>query len=232
MITVRPAVERGRTRFDWLESYHTFSFGDYFDPKHLGFRTLRVINDDVVAPGGGFGTHPHRDMEILTYVLEGGLQHRDSLGSGSVIRPGDVQVMSAGTGITHSEFNASPTEPVHLLQIWILPERKGLPPRYDQRTIPESGRRDRLRLIASPDGRDGSVVLKQDVSVYAGILSPGREVRRPVAPGRHSWIQVARGAVTLNGTALRAGDGASASGEESLLLRAGEEAEILLFDLS
>src|SRR3954447_21276694 len=200
MIAVRPAADRGRTTTDWLDSRHTFSFNDYYDPAYVQFRDLRVINDDKVAPAAGFGTHPHRDMEIITYVVRGALEHKDSLGTGSVIRPGDVQRMSAGTGIRHSEFNPSPTEPVHLLQIWIMPERRGLPPEYEQKAFPEAERRGRWRLVASHDGRDGSVTVHQDVDLYATILGPGESAARPLRPGRYAWVQVARGAVTVNGT--------------------------------
>ncbi|MCS6860293.1 MAG: pirin family protein [Abditibacteriales bacterium] len=232
MIQVRPSYERGHTKMGWLDSYHSFSFGDYYDPKHVGFRVLRVINDDRIAPVMGFGFHPHRDMEIITYVLEGALEHKDSLGNGSVIRAGDVQRMSAGTGILHSEFNASQTEPVHLLQIWILPERQGLPPSYEQRTIAAEEKRGRLRLIASRDGREGSVTVHQDVDVYAAVLAPGDEVVHALQPHRHAWVQVARGDVTLNGVPLQTGDGAAVSEEESITLRANVETEVLVFDLS
>lgn len=232
MITVRPSEERGRTRREWLESYHTFSFADYGDPRHMGFRSLRVINEDYVAPGRGFGAHSHQDMEIVTYVLEGALEHRDSLGTGSVIRPGELQRMSAGTGIVHSEMNASPTEPVHFLQIWIVPERRGIEPGYEQRAVPEEERRGRLRLVASRDGRDGSLTVHQDAELYAALLEPGESVAHPLRRGRSAWVQVARGAVMLNGVALKAGDGAAASEEELLTLSATEPAEVLLFDLS
>jgi hypothetical protein len=231
MIHLRPAHERGHTEIGWLDSYHSFSFGDYYDPKHIGFRALRVINDDRVAPGMGFGFHPHRDMEIITCVLDGALEHKDSLGNGSVIRPGDVQRMSAGAGILHSEFNASQTDPVHLLQIWILPEQKGLKPSYEQRMISVDEKRGRLRLMASRDGREGTVTVHQDVDWYAAVLAPGDEVTYELQRGRHVWVHVASGAVTLNGIALKAGDGAAASEEESITLRADEEAEGLLFDL-
>jgi hypothetical protein len=232
MITVRPGAERGRTRFEWLDSFHSFSFGDYYDPDHLGFRSLRVINEDWVEPGQGFGTHPHRDMEILTYVLEGALQHRDSLGSGSVIRPGEVQMMTAGTGVTHSEFNASRSERVHLLQIWILPSARGLQPAYGQKAFPAAERDGRLRLVASGDGRAGSLKMNQDAAVLATLLESGREVAHEPGPGRHAWVQVARGEIDLNGTCLGAGDGAAVSGERSLHLKARSPSEILLFDLA
>ncbi len=231
MIHLRPAHERGHTDIGWLDSYHSFSFGDYYDPNQIGFRALRVINDDRVAPDMGFGTHPHRDMEIITYVLDGALEHRDSLGNSSVIRPGDVQRMSAGTGILHSEFNASQTAPVHFLQIWILPEQKGLPPSYEQRTIATAEKRGKLRLIASHDGREGTVTVHQDVDLYAAVLAPGEEVAHDLQPGRQGWVQIARGSATLNGVRLQTGDGAAVSEEESITLRANEEAEVLVFDL-
>ena len=227
MIALRPAEERGHTRLSWLDSRHSFSFDRYYDPRHMGFRVLRVINEDRVDPGQGFGTHPHRDMEILTFVLEGVLEHKDSLGNGSVIRPGDVQRMTAGTGISHSEFNPSRTEPVHFLQVWILPERPGLEPSYEQRSFPAAG----LRLVGSRDGREGSVRIHQDVLVYVARLSPGEEVVHALAPGRHAWIQMARGAAQVNGTRLGAGDGAALSEERSVTLRGVDDAEALVFDL-
>ena len=227
MIALRPAEERGHTRLSWLDSRHSFSFDRYYDPRHMGFRVLRVINEDRVDPGQGFGTHPHRDMEILTFVLEGVLEHKDSLGSGSVIRPGDVQRMTAGTGISHSEFNPSRTEPVHFLQVWILPERPGLEPSYEQRSFPAAG----LRLVGSRDGREGSVRIHQDVLVYVARLSAGEDVVHALAPGRHAWIQMARGAAQVNGTRLGAGDGAALSEERSVTLRGVDGAEALVFDL-
>jgi len=232
MINVRPSRERGATRLDWLDSRHSFSFGDYYDPEHLGFRALRVINDDRVAPGGGFGMHGHRDMEILTYILSGSLEHRDSLGSGAVMRRGDVQRMSAGTGIRHSEFNPSSTEVGHFLQIWLLPERNSLPPAYEQRHFPDEDKRGRLRLIASHDGRDGSLPIHQNVDVLAAVLAPGDRVSHRLAKGRHAWIQVADGALQVNGQALQAGDGAEVSDESVVELAAREPAEVLLFDLA
>lgn len=233
MISIRRSEERGRADFGWLDSRHSFSFGHYHDPGHMGFRSLRVINEDRVKGGAGFDTHPHRDMEIISYVLEGGLAHRDSLGTGAVIRPGEVQRMSAGTGILHSEFNASPTEPVHFLQIWILPERLGLEPGYEQRAFPEAERRGRLRLVASRDGRDGAVTIHQDVALYASLLGTGEGVRHPLPPGRGAWVQLARGTIAVNGEALRAGDGAAITDEDhvEILCREGE-AELLLFDLA
>ena len=232
MIAVRRSDERGHARHGWLESRHTFSFAEYRDPRFMGFRDLRVINEDRVAPGRGFGKHSHRDMEIVSWVIAGELAHEDSLGNGSVIRPGDLQRMSAGTGVTHSEQNPSPTAPVHFLQIWILPERDGLPASYEQRHFPAAERSGRLRLLASRDGRDGSVVVHQDVALHAALLAKGDSVRHDLAPGRHAWVQVVRGAITANGSALAAGDGAALSGEAAVALAADEEAEILLFDLS
>jgi len=231
MIQLRPAAERGTTNIGWLDSKHTFSFNHYYDPKHMGFRSLRVINDDLVAPGGKFGRHPHANMEILTWVLSGSVVHEDSTGSRGTIRPGDAQKMSAGTGIYHSEANGSTTEPLHLLQIWIQPERDGLEPEYGQTHFPAEERTNRLRLIASPDGRDGSIVIHQDASIYNSLLTPGTRVEQPLDPGRHAWVQVATGAVTLNGKALRKGDGAAISGEPQLQLEASETSEVLVFDL-
>jgi redox-sensitive bicupin YhaK (pirin superfamily) len=232
MIRIRKSDERGHFHHGWLDTYHTFSFDQYYDPNFMGFRSLRVINEDRVQPGMGFPTHPHRDMEILTYLLAGALQHRDSMGTGSIIRPGELQRMSAGTGITHSEFNASRTEPVHLLQIWLLPERKGLKPSYEQKAFPEAERRGRLRLVASHDGRDGSLTVHQDVSLYAGLLEPGQKVTHRLEPGRSAWVQVARGKVHLNGSALEAGDGAAISKQQEIELGSEDVAEILLFDLA
>ena len=232
MIQVRPARERGLTRIDWLDSRHTFSFGDYHDPAQMGYRSLRVLNDDRVAPGGGFPTHAHRDMEILTYVLDGALEHRDSLGNGSVIRPGELQRMSAGSGITHSEANASATEPVHFLQVWIVPDRRGIPPGYEQRAFPAAEEEHRLRPVATPDGRDGSLTIHQDASLFLATLRPGRHVLHRLKAGRHAWLQVARGVVTLDEQALSAGDGAAISDEETIQVDGVEPAEILLFDLA
>jgi redox-sensitive bicupin YhaK (pirin superfamily) len=231
MITLRPANDRGRTQLGWLDSYHTFSFGDYYDPAHMGFRVLRVLNDDRVRPGSGFDTHPHRDMEIITYVLEGALEHQDSLGTGSTIRPGEVQRMTAGTGIFHSEYNPSATEEVHLLQIWIVPNQKGLAPSYEQRAFPAAERRGRLRLVAAHDGRDGAVTIRQEVDLLAGLLNPGESVAHPLRSGRYAWVQVARGALTLNGHRLQTGDGAAVQQERELRITADEPAEVLLFDL-
>jgi hypothetical protein len=230
MISIRRADERGHFDHGWLNTYHTFSFADYHDRDHMGFRSLRVINEDRVAPGQGFGAHRHRDMEIVSYVLDGALAHQDSMGNSGVIRPGDVQRMSAGTGVQHSEFNASKTDPVHFLQIWILPERNGTAPSYEQKTFSRDIARGRLRLVGSPDGRDGSVTIGQDVEIYSSALKPGEEVRHLLSPGRHAWLQVARGEVELNGKPLRAGDGAAVTDESELRI-AGKGSEILLFDL-
>lgn len=232
MIQVRKSNDRGHADLGWLNTYFTFSFADYYDPKHVHFRTLRVLNDDRVAPGQGFPTHPHRDMEILTYVLEGALEHRDSMGTGSVVRPGDVQYMSAGSGVTHSEFNASDNEPVHLLQIWMFPEAQGLKPVYGQKTFSQEEKSGKLRLVASPDGRDGSVKIRQQNELYATVLSKGQSVRHELKPERHAYVQVARGSVTLNGTALDAGDGAAISNEKAIDLAGVANAEVLLFDLA
>ena len=231
MITLSPATDRGHTDIGWLNSHHTFSFGEYYDPAHMGFRSLRVINDDRVAAGGGFPTHAHADMEILSYVLEGALEHRDSIGTGSVIRPGDVQRMTAGTGVRHSEFNASKTEGVHFLQIWIVPDRRGHAPGYEQKSFTEADRRGRLRLVASPDGRDGTVTLHQDVALYAGMLDEGQRAELALAAGRHAWIHVARGATTVNGKRLAEGDGAALSDERIVTLE-GHGGEVLIFDLA
>ncbi len=232
MITVRPAAERGTADLGWLDSRHTFSFGDYYDPKQMGFGPLRVINEDRVRPGAGFDTHGHKDMEIISYVLEGALEHKDSIGTGSVIRPGDVQIMSAGTGIRHSEFNHSKTEPVHFLQIWVLPDRRGLAPRYDQKTFAESEKRGQLRLVGSPDGRDGSILIHQDVEIYDALLGMSDTVRRPLPAGRKSWVQVVRGAVDVNGKAAGAGDGIAIEGEAALTITSrADGSEILVFDL-
>ena len=232
MIKHRPAAERGETQAAWLDSRHTFSFNRYYDPRYTGFRDLLVINEDRVAPATGFQTHSHRDMEIISYVLEGELQHRDSLGNSSVIRPGEVQRMSAGTGVHHSEFNPSPTEPVHFLQIWIKPDALGLKPSYEQRMFPAAERRAKLRLVASNDGRDGSVTVHQDVRLFNALLEAGDEIEYPLGDDRHAWVQVLKGAVTLNSTALEQGDGVALSQEQSLRIRADGASEILLFDLA
>jgi quercetin 2,3-dioxygenase len=233
MLTVRSAQDRGIANFGWLDSRHTFSFGEYQDPKHMGFADLRVINEDKVAPGKGFGTHGHRDMEIISYVLEGALEHKDSIGTGSVIRPGDVQRMSAGTGIQHSEYNASKTDPVHFLQIWILPEEKGIEPGYEQKNFASSEKQGKLRLVGSRDGRNGSITIHQDVDLYATALSVGESVSYGFAADRVGWAQVARGAVQLNGQSLGAGDGVAIA-QESLITLQGiaQDAEVLLFDMA
>lgn len=232
MISVRKAIDRGLTSIDWLKSRHTFSFGEYYDPKEQGFSDLRVINEDWVAPGAGFPTHSHRDMEIITYVVEGAVQHKDSMGNGSIIRPGDVQRMSAGTGVTHSEYNPSKAEELHLLQIWILPDRRGHNPGYEQREIGDAEKRGRLRLIASPDGRDGSVSIHQDARLYAGIVESGKPIAVTLTAGRRGYLQVVKGAVNVNGVALEAGDGARIAEESALEIGGREESEVLLFDLA
>jgi hypothetical protein len=232
MINIRRSNERGGGNFGWLNTRHTFSFDSYHDPKYMGFRSLRVINEDFVAPGEGFPLHPHRDMEIITYVLEGALEHKDSLGTGSVIRPGDGQRMSAGKGIRHSEMNASDSEKVHLLQIWIMPDRQGHEPSYEQKAFPESEKRGKLRLIAGPDGKDGSVTIHQDAKLYVSLLSPRQEVTHELGKGRYAWLQVAKGAVELNGKPLEQGDGAAISDEQKLAIKGTKDAEILLFDLA
>ena len=233
MITIRSAQDRGAANFGWLDSRHTFSFGNYYDPNHMGFADLRVINEDKVTPGQGFGTHGHRDMEIISYVLEGALEHKDSIGTGSIIRPGDVQRMSAGTGIQHSEYNASKTEPVHFLQIWILPDQKGIAPGYEQKTFTDEEKRGRLRLVGSRDGRDGSITIHQNVDLYAAALHQGESVTYSVANGRVAWLQVARGAVQLNDQTLTVGDGAAISDETLITLQgAANDAEVLLFDMA
>jgi hypothetical protein len=232
MITIRPAHERGGGNRGWLNTKHTFSFADYWDPKWMGFRALRVINEDRVAPNSGFPTHPHRDMEIITYVLAGKLEHKDSLGTGSVILPGDGQRMSAGSGIRHSEFNPSPNESVHFLQIWIQPEKAALPPSYEQKSFAEDEKQGKLRVLASRDAKDGSVKINQDASLYVALLKPSEEVSHELAPGRFGWLQVARGAVEVNGKKLTQGDGAAISDEKKLTIKGAEDAEVLLFDLA
>ena len=231
MIIKRAADERGQTRAGWLDGRHTFSFNRYYDPHWTGFSDLLVINEDRVAPSGGFPTHSHSDMEIITYIIAGELQHRDSMGNSSVIRPGEVQRMSAGTGVNHSEFNPSPERETHLLQIWIEPERRGMRPSYEQREFPAEERRGRLRLVASRAGRDGSVTVHQDAAVYAALLDAGEEVTHPLGRGRRGWVQVVRGALDVNGVALAAGDGAALSDEEQIVIAASEPSEMLLFDL-
>jgi len=232
MITIRPGDERGVANFGWLDSRHSFSFGHYHDPSHMGFGVLRVINEDRVKPGAGFDTHGHRDMEIISYVLAGALEHKDSLGTGSVIRPGEVQRMTAGTGIRHSEYNPSKTDPVHFLQIWILPERDGLAPGYEQKAIPDAGGTGRLRLIGSRDGRDGSVTIHQDVDLYAGLFTEGESARLSLRPGRNAWVQVARGDVNVNGERLGAGDGAAITDAEAVEIEGRNGGEVLVFDMA
>src|SRR5215471_7125706 len=231
MLEIRRSADRGRADHGWLRSFHTFSFADYYDPEWMGYGPLLVINDDRVAPGEGFGKHGHRDMEIITYILAGALEHRDSMGNGSVIRPGDVQRMSAGTGVAHSEFNPSPSESVHLLQIWIMPRARNLSPSYEQKAFSEDDRRNRLRLVASDDGRDGSVTIQQDASLYAAILNRNSSIEHSLSESRYAWLQVARGSLNVNGHNLTQGDGAAISREKSLKILASEEAELLLFDL-
>ncbi|MCL4796087.1 MAG: pirin family protein [Bryobacteraceae bacterium] len=232
MIKVRHAAGRGRTRISWLDGRHTFSFNRFYDPEYMGFRSLRVINDDVVAPGGKFGMHPHENMEILTWILSGSVVHEDSTGARGEIRPGDIQRMSAGTGVFHSEANGSQTEPVRLLQIWLLPEKEGLEPSYEEKHFPEEERRNALRMIASREADNGAAKIHQDARVYASLLDQDAQVEHELAPGRHAWVQVARGEVVLNGTALSEGDGAAVSEESKLALKAAAPAEILLFDLA
>jgi redox-sensitive bicupin YhaK (pirin superfamily) len=230
MITVRKAEERGHAGFDWLDTWHTFSFADYHDDRYMGFRTLRVINDDTVAGGGGFGTHPHRDMEIITYVLSGALEHKDSMGNGRVIRPGEVQYMAAGTGVAHSEFNPSATEPAHFLQIWILPDRQGAKPAYAEKSLAKAAP-GKFHLVASKSGRDGSIPINQDADVLVGKFKTGDKAGYTLKPGRHVWLQVAEGELQLNGRSLRAGDGAAVSDEKQLVLESAGPAQVILFDL-
>jgi redox-sensitive bicupin YhaK (pirin superfamily) len=232
MLQIRHANQRGHFDHGWLDTYHTFSFADYYDPAQMGFRALRVINEDRVTPGQGFGMHGHRDMEIVTIVLEGALEHRDSLGNGEVLRPGELQRMTAGTGIRHSEFNPSAREPVHLYQIWLLPSQNGLQPGYEQKAFPREEQRDRLRLVASPDGRDGSLFIHQDAELYLASLAEGKTVTHSLQPGRSAWLQVLRGDATLNGQDLKAGDGVAVSAEPNLTFQAKTAADVLLFDLA
>jgi redox-sensitive bicupin YhaK (pirin superfamily) len=231
MITIRAASERGHTDIGWLDSKHTFSFGDYYDPEHVGFRALRVINDDRVAAGQGFGTHPHRDMEIVSYVLEGELAHGDTMGTKSIIKPGEVQRMSAGTGVLHSEFNASKDQPVHFLQIWLLPSSRGIQPSYEQKTIDPASVRGKLRLIASPQGGDGAITVHQDARIYAGRFGAGEKDSLTLPAGRHAWVHVARGKVTVNGKTLGEGDGAALTDERAVEIGGGD-GEVLVFDLA
>ena len=232
MITLRPSRERGHANHGWLDTHYTFSFSNYYDPRHMGFRSLRVINEDRIAPGQGFGTHGHRDMEILTYVVSGGLEHRDSMGNGEVIHPNEWQRMSAGTGVMHSEFNASEEEPVHLLQIWILPEAEGIRPGYEQKVFAPEGKSGKLKLVASREGHEDSLKIHQNVSLYNAVLKSGEAVEHRFAPGRHAWVQVIKGAVELNGERLEAGDGAAVSEERALKIRAEGDGEVILFDLA
>jgi redox-sensitive bicupin YhaK (pirin superfamily) len=232
MINIRHASERGHANHGWLDTHHTFSFADYYDPAHMGFRALRVINEDRVAPGQGFGTHPHRDMEIISYVLEGGLAHKDSIGTGSTIRPGDVQRMSAGRGVAHSEFNASKTEPVHFLQIWLVPSERGIDPSYEQKTFELKKTPGTLQVVASPDARDGSVSIHTDAVLYAGVFEPRSKTELPLDQNRHAWVQVVRGRVRVNDEDLAAGDGAAISGETAVRIEGVEDAEVLVFDLA
>jgi quercetin 2,3-dioxygenase len=232
MITLRKSEDRGHFDLGWLDTYHTFSFDQYFDPAHMHFRSLRVINEDRVKPAKGFPTHSHKDMEIVTYILSGALEHRDSMGNGSVIRPGDVQRMSAGTGVSHSEFNPSEAEPVHLLQIWIMPQRRGQQPGYEEKHFEEEERHNRLRLIADPEGRDGSVTIHQDTQLFAATLDPTTTVSHQLAAERFAWLQVARGTIRLNETELKQGDGAAIRDERELTIMAHDQAEFLLFDLA
>ena len=232
MMTVRKASERGHAEHGWLDSRHTFSFAEYYDPKHMGFRALRVINEDRVAPGKGFGQHGHRDMEIISYVLEGGLEHRDSMGTGAVIRPGDVQRMSAGTGVVHSEYNASRQELVHFLQIWIQPDQRGIAPSYEQKTFSQADKAGRLRLVASPDGGDGSVSLHADARLFAGVFAADESVEHVLAPGRHAWVHVVRGRARVNGATLAAGDAVALSEERTVRIEGIDGGEVLVFDLA
>jgi quercetin 2,3-dioxygenase len=232
MIRLRKAAERGHFDHGWLDTYHTFSFGDYYDPSHVGFRSLRVINDDRVQPGQGFGMHGHRDMEIVTYVLDGALQHKDSMGNGSIIRAGQLQRMTAGTGVRHSEFNPSDTEWVHLYQIWLLPRQKGLEPGYEELALAEQERRGRFRLVAAPDGADGSLTIHQDARLYLAALQPGEGATHEIAHGRAAWLQVLRGKVIFHGNELSAGDGAAITDESAIAVQSAASSEVLLFDLA
>ncbi|MEZ6092015.1 MAG: pirin family protein [Pirellulaceae bacterium] len=232
MIVTRRASDRGHADHGWLDSYHTFSFATYRDPEFMGFRSLRVMNEDVIAPGQGFGTHPHHDMEIVTYVLSGALEHKDSMGNGEVLTPGEFQRMTAGTGITHSEFNPSPSEPVHLYQIWLLPQERGLKPSYEQKRFADEERLNQLRLVASPDGEDGSLKVQQDARIFLSSLEIGSEVVHRFQPGRHGWLQVLRGEVLVNGQTHRTSDGAAISDTSAITISAVQSAEVMLFDLA
>jgi quercetin 2,3-dioxygenase len=232
MMTIRKASERGHANHGWLDSHHTFSFADYYDPKHMGFRALRVINDDRVEAGRGFGSHPHRDMEIISYVLDGALAHKDSMGTGATIRPGDVQRMSAGTGVVHSEFNASKADEVHFLQIWLVPSKRGIAPGYEQKTFTEADKRAKLKLVASPDGSDGSVTIHTDARMYAGIFGAGERAELELADNRGAWVHVARGNVKVNDQLLGEGDGLALEGERTIRVEGVDEAELIVFDLA
>jgi hypothetical protein len=232
MIQIRRAEERGHADHGWLNAYHTFSFAGYHDPAYRGFRSLRVMNEDRVQPGRGFGTHPHHDMEIVTYVLEGALEHKDSMDNGEVLRPGEFQRMSAGTGITHSEFNPSQTEPVHLYQIWLLPERKGIEPSYEQKRFDDAGMTNQLRLVASPDAAEGSLKIHQNARIYLAKLADGTQISHTLTPGRHAWLQVLRGALAVNGLELKTSDGAAVSGESQISIVGNSQSELMLFDLA
>lgn len=231
-IQLRQSHERGHTKINWLDSYHTFSFGNYYDPRYMGFRSLRVINDDRVAPGAGFGAHSHQDMEIISYVLEGALEHKDSLGNGTVIKPGEVQIMSAGTGIIHSEYNPSKTDPVHFLQIWILPNRPELSPRYEQKYFSPQDRRGKLQLVVAPDGQDGAITIHQDVRLYTALLEPGDTIAYTIQSHRYGWIQIAQGSAIVNGQLLQAGDGMQINKQDQFEITTSVGAELLLFDLA
>lgn len=232
MISIRKSKERGHANHGWLDSHHTFSFADYYDPDHMGFRSLRVINEDRVAPAQGFGKHPHRDMEIVSYVIDGALAHRDSMGTGSVIKPGDVQRMSAGTGVTHSEFNASETEPAHFLQIWLVPAERGIAPGYEQKHFEPAQMRGALCVVASREGRDGSLTIHTDATLYAGSFDAAERAELALAAGRHAWVQVVRGEVQVNGVMVEAGDGVAFSDESKVVIENGRQSEVLVFDLA
>lgn len=232
MIRIRRADERGHANYGWLDTYHTFSFGSYYDPAHTNFRSLRVMNEDRVAPGKGFGTHPHDNMEIVTYVLQGSLEHKDSMGNGAVLRPGEFQRMSAGTGITHSEFNPSPSESVHLYQIWLMPAVRNVTPSYEQREFVRSERINALQLVAAPDGRSGSLTINQDVQIFLAEIDPGRAVEHTISAGRNAWVQVLRGSIGINGQELAVGDGVALSSEDRVVVRGIAQSEVMIFDLA
>jgi redox-sensitive bicupin YhaK (pirin superfamily) len=232
MLTLRKAKERGHANHGWLDTYHSFSFAHYYDPQHMGFQTLRVINEDKIQPGMGFGTHSHRDMEIITYVISGALAHKDSIGTSSVIHAGEVQIMSAGTGISHSEFNATQTDWVHLLQIWIIPDKRGIMPRYDQKLFTTEDKQGKLKLIVSPDGREDSILIHQDVDLYATILKAGEKVEHFLKPQRHAWIQIVKGSALINSSPVTAGDGMTISEDKQIVIKSQDDTELLLFDLA